>query len=89
MTVYLRNTISKQVFEVSDAEAEGILAHPVHGAVNEIVDSPKPEVLGKPYTLDADGNQVPVNAADEKIDASHDVKFEEDAPPAADDKKDK
>lgn len=62
--VVLRHTISKQTQEYTAAEAQHILSHPVWGAVLEVVDVAKPEVLGKPYTLDEDGERVPVKDAE-------------------------
>lgn len=43
--ISLRNKISRQATQYPAAEAEAILAHPVWGKHNEVVRTPKPEVL--------------------------------------------
>ena len=54
----LRNTISGVTYEATEAEAEVILAHPVHSAVNKVVDSSKPEVLAPPYRVGPNGERI-------------------------------
>lgn len=60
--VSLRNTISGAAMEVTRRKAQEILSHPVFGAVNEVVRTPKPEVLtdrsDKPDTDDVDNDKA-------------------------------
>lgn len=52
--VSLRNTISGVAMEVTRRYANAVLAHPTLGEINEIVRTPKPEVL-KNRNPDTDG----------------------------------
>lgn len=63
-TIYLKNTVSGVVSEFDRATAERYLEHPDYAKILVVVDSPKNEVLAQPYTLDEDGERVPV--ADDK-----------------------
>lgn len=63
-TIYLKNTVSGVVSEFDRATAERYLEHPDYAQILVVVDSPKNEVLAQPYTLDEDGERVPVE--DEK-----------------------
>lgn len=63
-TIYLKNTVSGVVSEFDRATAERYLEHPDYAQILVAVDSPKNEVLAQPYTVDADGERVPVE--DEK-----------------------
>lgn len=57
--VALRNTVSGQVYEVSDNRAVRILDHPIWGRVNERVSKAKPEVLAQPHVVE-DGQRKPI-----------------------------
>lgn len=64
-TIYLKNTVSGVVSEFDRATAERYLEHPDYSQFLVVVDSPKNEVLAQPYTLDEDGERVPVEARDD------------------------
>lgn len=66
--VALRNTVSGVAFELSRDKAEKVLAHPVWGKVNEIVRTPKPEVLNPRPVEDSSKSEdvVVVEATAEK-----------------------
>lgn len=48
----LRDTISGATMQVSEKKAQAILNHPVFGKRNIRVETPKPEVLRQPYTVE-------------------------------------
>jgi hypothetical protein len=67
--IALRDTISKQVIEVSPETAEQYLSHPVFGLRLEVVNSTKVDVLSEPFILDEEGEKqklAPSHKADNK-----------------------